>query len=489
MSARSGGAFAQLSGHTAVYLAGSLLAKLASLLLIPIFTPKLELAEYGILELADATLGMLLQLVGFQIDAALTRHYVLAEGDEAKRRVVGTAFLTLAGACILAAAPLIVAPAFFADLLLHDRELVTPIRLVGAILVGIVLAEIPLAVLKAERRSIAATGWQIVRLLAELCGKIVLVVGFGLGVTGVLLGQAIPGVLFLLGAAAWMVRRFGLAFDRTVFRSMLSYSAPMVIAGLCQFALHSADRFLFGAFSTLDELGNYGIGYKLGYAVTGVLLSAFLLIWYPFVFAVKDDARRRETLGRCAALVPAALLVASLPVALFAPEIVRGLADPKFHESWRIVPIVAFAYLFWGLFQVLQTPIYVAGRTRELPRFVALAALANVVANMLLLPRFGGIGAALATVFSLALLAVLARRVANRIEPFAVDWTRLARLLAPCALCAGALYGAGGDPIAASWRAALMVAAILWTLLVWIAPAERASAFAVWSRRDQGTSE
>jgi O-antigen/teichoic acid export membrane protein len=280
---------------------------------------------------------------------------------------------------------------------------------------------------------------------------------------------------------AWQVRRFGLAFDREVLRSMLRYSAPMVLAGLCQFALHSADRFLFGAFSTLDELGGYGIGYKLGYAVTGVLLSAFLLIWYPYVFAVKVDEERREMLGRAAVLVPAALFAASLPVALFAPEIVRALADPKFHEAWRIVPIVAFAYLFWGLFQVLQTPIYVAGRTGELPRFVALAALANIAANAVLLPPLGGLGAALATVFSLAALSWLARRAANRIERFAVDWRRLAILLAPSAACAFALYGGADGPIAPALRAALFVVIATWMVLGWSTRAERSEALAAWS--------
>lgn len=487
MSENRGGGLAQITGHTAVYLIGSLLAKLASLFLLPIFTPKLSEAEYGILELTDATLGILLQLVGFQIDAALTRHYVGAETQDGKRRVVGTAFFLLFSTCLVAVAPFLLAPAFFAKLLLDDATLVVPIRLVAVILIGIVLAEIPLAVLKAERRSIAATGWQIVRLLAELVAKIALVVGAGLGVVGVLLGQAIPGGLFLLGAAVWQIRRFGVAFDPDVLRSMLRYSGPMVLAGLCQFALHSADRYMFASFSTLDELGRYGIAYKLGYAVTSVVLSAFLLIWYPFVFGLKDDATRHEAMRNAALFVPATLVAASLPVVLFAPELVAKLTDPKFHSAWSVVPVVSFAYLFWGLFQVLQTPIYVAGRTRELPRFVATAAVVNLALNAFLLPRFGGMGAAYATVVSLALLAWLSRRAANRIETFVVDWRRFAALLVPCAICAAALYGRSGGPIDLAYRGLVLIALLVWFAFVFLTHDERVRMSELATRRFRGS--
>lgn len=473
-----------LSTHTVIYLVGSLGAKLASFLLLKVFTPLIPPADYGVLELTDNSIALLLQVAGLQLDAALTRSYLHAEAGPERRRVAQTAFAAVFGLNLLAA---LVLAAFASPLAAHFLERPGQPRLVllaGAILVGMVAAEVPLAVLKAEQRSIAATSWQLLRLVFELTFKAALVVGVGLGATGVLLGQAAAAILFLIGFGWWYLRRFGAGFDAATFRSLAAYSAPMVIAGLCQFALHNADRFLFRFCSDLHQLGLYGIAYKIGYAPSSIVLSAFLLIWYPFVFAQKDDAARRRAIGQAAVHVAALLVLVSLPIALFAREIVAYLTDPAFHGAWTSVPVIAFAYLFWGLFQIVQTPFYSSGRTREVPRVVLISAALNLALNALLLPRLGAMGAALATLAAMVLLVAVARRAAQRVEPVAIDWSRLLGPLAITALCAAAIYvpAQGG---AASWiaRGVALVVALVYFGALFLREHEKSELLALIKRR------
>lgn len=477
-------AFSILSGHTLIYLVGSLGAKLAAFLLLPLFTPLLTRSEYGILEMTDSTIALLLQLTGFQLDAALTRAYLGTDDGDRRRRIVSTAFLAVIGLTTLAALPLALLARPLAELLLDDPSQAAPLRYAALILVAIVVAEVPLAVLKAERRSVEATGWQLVRLVVELVLKIVFVVSCGFGVAGVLAGQAIAGVAFLLGIAAWLVMRFGCAFDRGEFLAMAKYSAPMVFAGLCQFALHSSDRYLFRAFSNLDELGLYGVAYKLGYAPTGVLLGAFLLVWYPYVFSLRDPEERRRLIARASEFVPSLLVLATLPLVLLAPELVAWLTDEKFHAAWRSVPVVAFAYGFWALFQMLQTPFYVHGKTARTPRITLIAIAVNVCANIVLLPRLGGFGAALSTVLAMIVLCFVARREAERIEPIAIAWTRLLALIPPCAAAALALYpGTTTAPTSLLVRCLVLLLALLWIGVLLLRSTELQSLLAHLRRR------
>jgi O-antigen/teichoic acid export membrane protein len=477
------GAFAVLGGHTLVYLAGSLAAKFSSLLLLPI-TTRLDRADFGVLELVDATLMLLLQIAGFQLDAALTRRYLASDDPAARRRVVGTAFLAVATLCTVAVLPLVFLAAPLASLLFDDAAHGSVLRLTAAILVAILLSEVPLALLKAERRSVAATSWQLVRLLVEIGLKILFLVGLSMGVVGVLLGQAIAGVAFLIGAAAWLFRRHGLAFDRDELRALVAYSAPMVVAGLCQFALHSSDRFLFRAFSNLDQLGLYGVGYKLGFAPTSALLAAFLLVWYPYVFSLRDDAVRARLIARATVLMPSILLCASLPVALFAPEIVIVFTDrAEYHAAWPIIPIVLFAYLFWGLFQIVQTPFYVHSRTAETPKVVVRAILVNLLGNLALLPWLGAIGAALATVLGMVALAYFARRSAQRIEAIAVDWRRLGHLAPPCvATLLALLVVTPLDPASLALRGGVLIVSLGYLVLRVPTAGDRVEVVATWRR-------
>lgn len=420
------GALPALGLHTLVYLGASLASRAASLLLLPVFTPRLSQAEYGIVEVTDATLAFLLQLCGFQLDAALTRFYARAADERERGAVVATAFLGVSLLTVLGALLLALAARPAAAMLLDDPGQARLLRLVAVILCAMSAGELALSVLRAERRSLAAAGASLVRLALELAAKIALVVGFGLGVLGVLLGQALAAALFLAGALAWLLRRFGARADRRLFAAMTLYSAPLVLSGLCQFALHQADRFLLKMCCGLAATGLYGVGYKIGSIVNAAVLGAFLFIWYPFVFGIREDRERRELLSRALLHVPVLISALSLPLALFAPEAVALLMDPKFHPAWRYVPVVLLAYVFWSAFQVAQTPFYVHGQTGRVPVLVLAAAAVNLALNVLLLPLVGPMGAAFATLCAFAVLALIAWRSALPLDGVRFEGRRLA---------------------------------------------------------------
>jgi len=437
---KKGGALGILSGNTLIYLAGSLSAKLAAFLMLPILTPVLTPEDFGVLELTDATLSLLLQLIGFQLDAALTRFYFDQPEGKARDRVVSTAFLSLGMMTAAAALALYLSSGWLADWLLERPDLPHAMQLVALILGAMVLSDVSLSVLKAQQKSIAVTGWQLLRLLFELSGKIVLVVVFSWGVIGVLAGQAIAAVTFVIGFSIWLVRRFGLGFDAKLLKSMVAFSAPMVLAGLCAFLLHSADRFMLAKFASMYSLGLYGIGYRFGYAVTAIVLSAFLLIWFPFIFSVEDKDERKHVLSQAALFVPAVLLMLSLPVALFAPELVALFTDKQYFYAWHFVPVIMFGYLAWGAFQVFQTPFFVHKKTSRLPVMVGMAAVINISFNVLLLPILKTMGAAYATVIAQFFLAFVVRSQAQKLEAFPVAWRRFVPLLVICAVAGVSLY-------------------------------------------------
>ncbi|MFH0947279.1 MAG: oligosaccharide flippase family protein [Planctomycetota bacterium] len=436
------GALKILSGHTLIYLLGSLAAKVAAFLLLPIFTPLFTPDEFGILALTDATISLLLQFVGLKLDTAMTRHYFESDDEEGRKLVVSTAFLAMAALSLLAAALVYFSADWLALVMPSEKPeiLKGALRWVALILAAMLMTEMPLAVLKAQRRSIAAVSWQLGRLALEVTAKIVLVVSFGLGVFGVLSGQAFAAVIFLLGFTVWLIRRHGLRFDPTLLRSMVAYSAPMILAGICGFLLHSVDRFMMPSLVSMHALGLYDVGYKFGSAMTALVLGPFLFIWYPFIFSLKDEEKRREVISNAALHTPTVLVAMSLPVALLAPEIIRLLTDPKFHGAWIYIPIVLFSYLFWGLFQIIQMPFYVHKRTGDLPRVVGAAALLNIVLNFALMPLMGAMGAALATLAALVFLAAVGRRAANRLELIPIDWGRIGKLGLVCAVAAGAIH-------------------------------------------------
>ena len=78
----------------------------------------------------------------------------------------------------------------------------------------------------------------------------------------------------------------------------------------------------------------------------------------------------------------------------------RYIIDSKFWGGVVVVPVVAFSYLFYGLF-ILQTPsIYLKNKQNWLPVFWGSGLVVNVLSNLYLIPKFSFMGAAIATLLS-----------------------------------------------------------------------------------------
>jgi O-antigen/teichoic acid export membrane protein len=89
---------------------------------------------------------------------------------------------------------------------------------------------------------------------------------------------------------------------------------------------------------------------------------------------------------------------------------------------------VALASLAYGVYFMVVSAVFLVRRTRLLPLLTLAAGLANVAANLLLIPRFGILGAAVATLIGYGVLTVATTIYARRGYPLQLDAPRLALL-------------------------------------------------------------
>jgi O-antigen/teichoic acid export membrane protein len=173
------------------------------------------------------------------------------------------------------------------------------------------------------------------------------------------------------------------------------------------------------------------------------------------------------TLGRVATYAYAGFAGAALAVAALGPDLLRLMTpnDPDFRAAAPIIPVVALAYLLHGLFLLTSVGIGIAREARFYPIVTAAAALTNVAANFALIPWFGAMGAAWATVLAYAVMALAGHAFSRRVFAIPFERSRLARLTA----AAGAAYALaamvpGETGAAATLRA---LALLSYPLLAW----------------------
>jgi O-antigen/teichoic acid export membrane protein len=304
-------------------------------------------------------------------------------------------------------------------------------RLAMAILFLSGVGEIPLSLIKAERRSIFFITLAISKLVCEVGLKIYLIVALRLGWYGALLGSALAWSVFATLPAVWLLRRTGLRFVRTIAGKLAIFCLPLVLSGVLGFALHSADRYMLRWFfqgetqESLGEVGLYALAYRLGYVMNFLILDPFLLIWFPFIFSIRKESEQKRTLSRIATYLFAAMVFGSFALAVTIDEVIL-IAGQEYRAAASLVPVILLGYVFWALYEIFHTPFFIVKQTRPLPFIVGLAATTNITLNSILIPRYGAVGAAWATVVAFIVLSALALVRSAKLLRVRYEWGRLA---------------------------------------------------------------
>ena len=429
----------KLAAHSAVYGAADVFTSVVNFLLFPLYTSFLTPVDYGHLALliTFGTVAKILFRLG--LDAGFFRVHYEMETEEARRRLAGTVSIfaavvgvLLLGAVVVAAGPLTAA--------VLGRE--APSRLwvvlVAADVFAGTFAFVPLSLLRIQDRPGLFSTFSAVRHTLNT-GLKVLLVARGWGVAGILWSDLLATTIFALCLAPILIRHARLAFDRPALREVLAFGLPKVPHGFLIQVLNVSDRKILDLFVTRAEVGLYQTGYTFGTAVK-FALSAFEPAWSPFVYAqVKRDGAR-ETLARVVTYAFAAFTWVALAVAVLGRELLVVMTpnNPAFRAAAPVIPVVALAYLLHGVFLLTSIGIGIERKARYYPIVTGAAAAVNLVLNFALIPRFGILGAAWATVAAYAVMAGLGAAFSQRLYPIPFQRGRLLLIVTAAAVVAAA---------------------------------------------------
>jgi len=180
-------------------------------------------------------------------------------------------------------------------------------------------------------------------------------------------------------------------------------------------------------FLPLSEVGVYSIG-NTAATLVKFYSVAFSRAWSPFAF---DTMRRDDAsvlFGRMATYAFAVLVWVTLAVATFAGPAVVLLTPPAYHGAADIVPILALGIALQSLALFLSTSLNISKQSRAFPMTTLLAAVVTVAGHLLLIPRLGLRGAAVAVFAGQLALSVAMLVVAQRAFRIEYETRRLAIL-------------------------------------------------------------
>jgi len=244
-------------------------------------------------------------------------------------------------------------------------------------------------------------------------------------------------------------------FSRRVLAESLRFGLPRLPHGLAQQIMAVGDRAVLLVFVPMSAIGVYSIGVSFGMTLK-LFLSAFEYAWAPFYYATaKAEPQAPRIFGVLTTYGVGVLALLAAGLAAVAGDLVPLMVwgEENFAGAERIVPWIALGVLFQGIYLLTSIGLNITKRTEYYPVATLLSAAASLGSNMLLVPRFGILGAAWSNAVAYAVLAGTALHFSRRAYPIPYEWGRLARV----ALAGVAAYAAAAFVPAMPHLAGLLV--------------------------------
>lgn len=446
----------ELLSDTLVYGISSVLARFIGYLLVPLHTDVFSTSEYGVVSLVYAALVFLNVIFTFGMESAYLRY---AKDREKANNVFKTLQLGLGALSSVFVVLLI----FLAPVLMPTMNLVsTGSQNLYWLMLGILwfdtMVLVPFAELRLVRRqwlfAIVKTG----NIVLNVGLQFYLILGLSWGIESVFFASFIASGLTALVLWAVTAPMLSGSWDTPILKKALRFGLPFIPAGLGYAINETLDRFFLGNYmsqSTVDELygpdmapddvvGIYSACYKLSVFML-LLVQMFRMAWQPFFLRESDDPDAPQLYRDVFVYFNVVAGVCFLIVALFAQQIVQikipvldfYLVGKEYWSGLGIVPILLGAYWFQGWYMNFSAGIFIEEETKILPVITLIGAGVTVIANLILIPYFGMMGSATATLFSYSLMAMLLYYKSVQVYP--VNY-QLLRTFLMMLIAAGSLY-------------------------------------------------
>ena len=390
------------------YGVGYFLLRSVSFLLLPIYTNLLSVNDAGIVFIVYTILALLNPVYAFGMDSALLKFY--NSEKYSKKEITSSSFIILAFSSFLISSFIILFSQNYTASLLNIGFNV--FYFIAIILFFDSISARLLVLLRLLEKPWAFLLIGFINIVCSFLFNLLFLTSFSNGSLAAIYALTVTSFIQFFCLCPLLIKSITLSlFNWNLIKEMFSFGIPFLPATILFIITGMSDRWLIKAFLGLDSVGLYGAGYKVGSAIS-ILVLAFNLSWQPYYLKRSNDKNLTKQLIEISYKFFIVLFLFCCAVSMFWPLLIKAninnyyLVGPEFWDGGGVIPWVAFGYFFYGLF-VLQSPsIYLKNKQLWSPFFWLIGATSNIGLNVVLIPKFGILGAAISSLLSYLIMFI-----------------------------------------------------------------------------------
>jgi len=416
--------------HTAIYSLGNIATKLVGIVLLPIYTTHFPVSEFGILGILEVSIMILTQVFLLGLPNAFLRFYGEAEDIQRRKSILFTILTFLVGISITLLFAELISADQIASFFAEKERFSQYLKLMFIIIFLRILSFFFLSVLRANERSVLYSAGNLIKIFLTLGFNVYFVAFAQIGIIGVLYAYVIGEAVLCLLLLPNIISNLAPKFDSKILRESLLFAFPIIFASLGSMILQMGDRYILKLLVNYKEVGLYDLGYRFSSLMNVFLIRSFSLYFLPQAYKVYGEKGDKRYYCKMLTYFVFVLCWVGLGISLFGKEIIKTFAlNPDYWPAYKIIPIVALAYVFSGAGVVVNVGMFLKKETKFIAYTTLAAAAINILLNFILIPHFAMFGAATATLLSFLFLFLISYYVSNRLYPIPYEVYKIGKMV------------------------------------------------------------
>lgn len=390
----------ELIKNTGIIAIGKLSTQIVSFFLLPVYTAYLTAADYGVVDLLNTLIQLLLPIISLQLEQAVFRFLIENRDSEKKKKEYISStifFLALTGA------------AYILFMVIAGRFIQNQYKY---FLLFNLLTTMYSYVLSQIARGLGHNGiYSIANFLMSVVNivlNIVFIVTLGMGASGMLLSGLISNVVSCVYIAVTIKLNRYLSlrsFKSKLCKGMVKYSLPLIPNQISWWVFNASSRLIISATISVAANGIFAVASKFSTLFVTVF-NYFGMSWTEQAAIHIDDENADEYFSKISETSIRFFSAMILGIIAVMPFVFPIMINPQYEEAYIYIPILLLGSYFNMIVGIFGA-IYVGKKeTKSIAMSSTYAAVINLIFNIIFIRIWGLYSASIATVVSYAFLAI-----------------------------------------------------------------------------------
>ena len=210
-------------------------------------------------------------------------------------------------------------------------------------------------------------------------------------------------------------------WDWIYIKKLLKYGLPLIPATIVGWVLNSMDKIMIRSICDYQQLGLYDAALKI-VSVLAIIQSCFATFWSPIAFKWNKEqveTKKFEEVGKILSIIMTTMFMGILTF----KEIIIKILSPEYYNAVEILPFLLIYPIMYTVSEVTVVGIYFSGKSFTTIIVAVCSCILNVTLNGLLIPKYGAIGASVATGCSYILFFWLRTIISRKVwKTFSINY-------------------------------------------------------------------